>query len=106
MKAQKSSPLSKQKVLPRLKAVDVVLHGVLKLCWDDGMEGLVDLRPIIARGNVFVWLEEPTHFQTVCLSEYGHSIGWVDDAGRHIEFGADMLHALCIKQRELLRLAS
>lgn len=105
MKAQKSSRASKQNTLPRLDAVDVVLHGVLKLRWDDGMEGLVDLRPIIARGNIFTWLQEPSHFSAVALSEYGHSLFWRDDADRPIEFGADMLHALCIKQRELLRLA-
>jgi len=94
-----------KEALPYMKSIKLVLHGILKLRWNDGFEGLVDLRPIIARGNNFVWLQEPEHFAQGELAEYGHSIGWINDKGQHIDFGADMLHALAIKQRDLLLLA-
>ena len=95
---------SPTEALPHIKCIELVLNGVLKLSWNDGLEAVVDLRPIIARGNIFVWLQDPEHFAQGVLAEYGHSIGWIDDQGRQIDFGADMLHELAIKQRELLRL--
>ena len=44
------------KKLPRVIAVQPVIHGVLKVAFDDGYEGVVDLRPLIAKGKVFARL--------------------------------------------------
>ena len=36
-----------------------MIHGVLKIKFDDGYEGVVDLRPLLAKGKVFAWLNTP-----------------------------------------------
>jgi hypothetical protein len=41
------------KTLPRIVTAEPVIHGVLKLVFTDGYEGVVHLRPLIARGRVF-----------------------------------------------------
>ncbi len=46
------------KKLPRIRSAEPVIHGVLKIIWDDGYEGVVDLRPTIARGKDFHLLEK------------------------------------------------
>ena len=37
----------------RMKSVEPVLHGVVKIVWLDGYEAIVDLRPVIASGGIF-----------------------------------------------------
>ena len=92
-----------KKKLPRIVAAEAVIHGVLKLVFNDGYEGVVDLRPIIARERVFTWLQKPKNFQKVRLEEYGHHVFWIDDRGQEIDFGADSLRRDAEKQAELHR---
>ena len=42
------------KKLPRIVSAEAVIHGVLKIVWNDGYEGVVDLRPVIDRGRLEV----------------------------------------------------
>jgi hypothetical protein len=91
------------KKLPRIVFVEPVIHGVLKLAFSDRYEGVVDLRPIIARGRVFTWLQKPKNFQKVRLEKYGHHVYWIDDKGQEIDFGADSLRRDAEKQAELHR---
>src|SRR3954463_5037428 len=37
----------RMKPLPRMTSVEPVIFGVLKIAWNDGYEGVVDLRPVI-----------------------------------------------------------
>ena len=83
-----------------------MIHGVLKLTWDDGYEGLVDLRPLIAHGKIFTYLQSSENFSKVNLDEYGHCILWVNDDGYEIDFGADNLREKAENQAELIRIAS
>ncbi len=92
------------KKLPRLKSAEPVIHGVLKLIFLDGYEGVVDLRPLIARGKIFTWLQNPDNFASVQVDEYGHSIGWVDANGYEIDLGADSLRRDCERQAEVHKL--
>ncbi len=92
------------KKLPRIASVDPVIHGVLKLVFLDGFEGVVDLRPLIAKGKVFTWLQDAEHFRTVHLDEYGHRVYWLDDTGYEIDFGADSLRRDCERQAEIHKL--
>ena len=92
------------KKLPRIKSVEPVIHGVLKIVFLDGYEGVVDLRPVIAKGKIFTWLQDPIHFAAVQVEEYGHSISWVDDTGYEIDFGADGLRRDCERQAEVHKL--
>lgn len=86
-------------------SVSPVIHGVLKIVWTDGYEGVIDLRPLLARGKIFTYLQTPANFEKVKLGEYGHSIYWLDDKGYEIDLSADSLRRDAEKQAELHRLA-
>lgn len=90
----------------RIVSAEPVIHGVLKLSWSDGFEGIVDIRHLMAIGKVYTPLRDSEFFQTVKVTEYGHSIEWIDADGRQIDFGADSLQALSRTQADLLLKAS
>ena len=91
----------------RMKVVEPILYGVLKITWQDGFEAIVDLRPVIADGQVFEFLRQnPARFNDVKLEEYGHSVFWLDEDGDEVDFGSDSLRHRAIRQAEILRLAS
>jgi hypothetical protein len=94
------------KKLPRIVSAEPVIHGVVKIVWTDGYEGVVDLRPTIARGKIFNYLRNPSNFRKVRVSEYGHSIEWINDEGEQIDFGADTLRLKSENQARLNEVAS
>jgi hypothetical protein len=91
----------------RMKSVEPVLHGVVKIVWLDGYEAIVDLRPVIAEGDIFACLRgSPARFNSVKLAEFGHAITWLDNDGDEIDFGSDQLRRRAERQAAILRLAS
>ncbi|MGO9743596.1 MAG: DUF2442 domain-containing protein [Roseiarcus sp.] len=92
------------KKLPCITLAEPVIHGVLKIRFDDGYEGVVDLRPLIAKGKVFSWLETPAHFAAVRVDEFGHSLSWLDGQGYTIDLSADSLRRDAERQAEVHRL--
>jgi hypothetical protein len=94
------------KKLPRIVVAEAVIHGVLKIVWNDGYEGIVDLRPTIARGRIFTYLQKPENFAKVGVSEYGHSVEWINDDGDAIDFSADTLRTKAENQARLNEVAS
>ena len=94
------------KILPRILKVEAVIHGVVKLVWNDGYEGIVDLRPVISDGDIFEYLRSPDNFNNVKTDEYGHCIVWLDEKGREIDFGADRLREKAEDQARLIKLVS
>lgn len=103
----RSSPgQNRVKKLPRIVSAMSVIHGVLKIVWNDGYEGVVDLRPTIARGRIFTYLQNPKNFAKVRVSDYGHSIEWINEKGEEIDFGADTLRAKAENQARLNEVAS
>jgi hypothetical protein len=91
----------------RMKSVEAILYGVVKIAWTDGFEAIVDLRPVLSEGEMFEFLRRsPDRFSEVRLSEFGHSIYWLDDDGDEIDFGADSLRRRAERQAAILRLAS
>ena len=90
--------------IPRITHAEPVIHGVLKLVFQDGYEGVIDLRPVIARGKIFSWLQSPDHFAQVKVDEFGHSISWTNTEGHEIDFGADGLRRDTERQAEIHRL--
>ena len=90
--------------LPHIVSAEPVIPGVLKVAFDDGFEGVVDLRPLIGKGKIFAWLETPAHFAEVAVDEFGHSISWLDDAGYTIDLSADSLRRDAERQAEMHRL--
>jgi hypothetical protein len=93
--------------IPRMTSVEAVLFGVVKIVWADGYEAVVDLRPVISEGEMFAFLRTaPERFAQAKLSEFGHTIVWIDDDGDEIDFGSDSLRRRAERQAEILRLAS
>jgi hypothetical protein len=93
MPIRSASRQNRLKKLPRIMSAQPVIHGVLKIVWNDGYEGVVDLRPTIARGRIFTYLQNAKNFAKVRVSEFGHSIEWINGRGEEINFGADTLRA-------------
>jgi hypothetical protein len=91
---------------PRIISAKPVIHGVLKIAWNDGYEGVVDLRPVIDRGRIFAYLRDKKNFARLKLDEYGHSIGWVNEKGEEIDFGADNLREKAENQAKLQKLVA
>jgi hypothetical protein len=106
MPVRSSSRQNRLKKLPRIISAQPVIHGVLKIVWNDGYEGVVDLRPTIARGRIFTYLQNAKNFTKVRVSEYGHSIEWINEKGEQIDFGADGLRAKAENQARLNEVAS
>ncbi|HLH49677.1 MAG TPA: DUF2442 domain-containing protein [Roseiarcus sp.] len=78
--------------ITRMTAVEPILYGVIKVAWIDGYEAVVDLRPVISEGEVFEFRRRaPQRFDEVRLSDFGHSIYWLDDMGDEIDFGSESL---------------
>jgi hypothetical protein len=90
--------------LPRIKTVEPIMSGVLKLVFLDGYEGVVDLRPLLSKGGVFSPLQDPAHFARVKVDEFGHSVGWIDDDGYEVDLSADGLRRDCERQAEIHKL--
>ena len=86
----------------RPQAAEAVLPGVLKLSWNDGYEGIVDLRGIIAEGDLFATLRDPELFRKVRVAEFGHSIFWGDEGSEDVDFGCDRLREIAEQQAALL----
>jgi hypothetical protein len=94
------------KKLPRIVSATPVIHGVLKIVWNDGYEGVVDLRPTIARGRIFTYLQSPKNFGKLRVSEYGHSIEWMNEKREEIDFSSDTLRSKAENQARLNEVAS
>jgi len=88
--------------IPRITSAEPVIFGVLKIGWNDGYMGLVDLRPVIARGQIFTYLQQPENFLKFQIGEYGHGIVWINEQGDEIDFGADSLRQRAEQQAALL----
>src|SRR5690348_9029947 len=71
--------------IPRIVSAEPVIQGVLKIEWDDGYAGIVDLRPVIDRGGVLACLQDPNRFREMQVGEYGHSVFW-RNRGEEIDF--------------------
>jgi hypothetical protein len=91
--------------ISRIMSADAVIHGVLKIQWDDGYTEIVDLRPVIERGKIFSYLQEPKNFEKLKVGENGYGVVWVNENGEEIDFGADSLRQRAEKQAELNRVA-
>jgi hypothetical protein len=90
-----------------MHSAEPVIYGVVKIVWKDGFAGVVDLRPLLAKGEMFEFLRAtPNRFNDLKLEEHGHKIYWLDDAGEEIDFGSDSLRQRAERQAGLLHLAS
>ena len=86
----------------RITAAEAVLPGVLKITWNDGYEGLVDLRAAIAEGELFAHIRNPENFKQLRVESYGHSIYWGEEGEEEVDFGCDRLREMAEQQAALL----
>jgi len=90
-----------------MHSAEPVIFGVVKIVWKDGFAGIVDLRPLLAKGEMFEFLRvNPARFDDLKLEEHGHKIFSLDDQGDEIDFGSDSLRQRAERQAGLLHLAS
>ena len=90
-----------------MHSAEPVIFGVVKIVWEDGFAGIVDLRPLLAKGEMFEFLRAiPARFDGLRLEEHGHKIFWLDDQGDEVDFGSDSLRQRAERQAGLLHLAS
>jgi hypothetical protein len=82
------------KKLPSIVEAQPVIHSVLMVKFDDGYEGVIDLRPLMAKGKIFAWLSAPEHFAVVRVDEFGRSVSRQDDKGYVIDLSADSLRPM------------
>jgi hypothetical protein len=88
-------------------SAEPVIFGVVKIVWKDGFAGIVDLQPLLARGEMFEFLRaNPARFDDLKLEDHGYKIFWLDDQGDEIDFGSDSLRQRAERQASLLHLAS
>jgi hypothetical protein len=88
--------------LLRITAAEAVVPGVLKLTWNDGYEGVVDLRGVIASGEIFGHIRDPENFKKVRVESYGHHIYWGEEGNEEVDFGCDRLREMAEEQAALL----
>jgi hypothetical protein len=91
--------------IPRIVSAETVIHGILKIEWNDGYVGVVDLWPVISRGKIFTYLQDARNFQKFHVGEYGHALIWINENGEEIDVGAGSLRQRAEKQSELHRQA-
>jgi hypothetical protein len=90
-----------------MHSAEPVIFGVVKIVWKDGFAGIVDLRPLLARGEMFEFLRvSPARFDQLKLEDHGYKIFWLDDQGDEIDFGSVSLRQRAERQAGLLHLAS
>jgi hypothetical protein len=90
-----------------MRSAEPVIFGVVKIVWKDGFAGIVDLRPVLAEGEMFEFLRaNPARFGDLKLEDYGHNIFWPDDGNVEIDFASDSLRRRAERQARLLYLAS
>src|SRR6476660_692023 len=84
-----------------------VIFGAVKIVWQDAFACIVDLRPLLAKGEMCEFLRTtPARFDDLKLEEHGFMLFWLDDHGDQIDFGSDSLRQRAERQAGLLHLAS
>lgn len=81
-----------------ITSVEPMRYGVLRLAWDDGYQGDVDLRELIAEGEIFEHIRNPENFRQVQLESYGHHIYWGEEGEEIVDLGCDGLRELAEEQ--------
>ena len=70
--------------------VQAVRYPILRIVFEDGLAGELDLSDEIAHGEMFAPLKDPEYFRQVAVAPGGRSFGWnLDEIGGEIDFCAD-----------------
>ena len=84
--------------MKRITAVQTLPDHKLKLRYDDGVEGVVNLSAEVGKGMFVAW-KDPRHFASVKIVHDGRSLEWPGE----IDLCADALYLeiTCMKPEEL-----
>jgi Protein of unknown function (DUF2442) len=78
----------------RVTRIAIPAYPVIRLTFDDGLTGDIDLGADILRGPIFAPLKDEAIFRQVALADDGRSFGWnLDVIGSEIDLGADAARA-------------
>ncbi len=73
--------------LHRFASVEALQYPVIRVTFDDGVSGTLDLADEIANGPIFAPLKDQDFFRTVAVGEDGRTFGWrLDEPGHEIDF--------------------
>ena len=76
--------------LHRVASVEALGYPTLRVTFDDGIEGVLDLSESIAERVTFAPLKDEAYFRTIRLSADGRTFGWnLDAVGCEIDFCPD-----------------
>ena len=86
---------------PLIVSVEPVMFGVLHVVFDDGYEGVLDLRSVMGKA---IWqnIRTKEDFFEVELEQFGSHLSWPRGGGA-TELPADGVRATCERQETLLR---
>ena len=74
----------------RIASVQPVQYPTLRITFDDGVGGILDLSDLIADGAIFAPLKDQAYFRTVSVGEDGWTFGWnLHALGHEIDFCPD-----------------
>ena len=74
----------------RIAAVEALDYPTLRITFDDGVAGILDLSDLITDGPVFAPLKDEACFRAVAVGEHGRTFGWnLDIEGQEIDFCSD-----------------
>src|SRR5580704_9661240 len=95
-RAQRARLMMPRKILPRIVAVAPGDKPMtLRVRWDKGEEGLIDVSGMIQSFLVYAPLRQsPELFRQVRVGEYGTDVVWIDE----IDMAADTLWRLAQEQ--------
>jgi hypothetical protein len=80
---------------PRITAIEVVSHGILRLSWNDRETLTVDISDSwVGKRGPAARLSDPGYFALAQIGEHGLSVDWPDDFG----IGADTLYCDALSQ--------
>ena len=79
-------------MMHRIVAVEPLPDHRLRLSYEDGYVGEVDLAYTRPQGGITAFIRDPDVFETVRISESGHALAWGDpDEGDGVDMCADAL---------------
>jgi hypothetical protein len=86
---------------PLIACVEPVMFGVLRIVFDDGYEGVLDLRSVMGKG---IWQNIRTRedFFEIEVAPNGGHVSWPKGDGM-TELPADGVRLTCERQESLLR---
>jgi Protein of unknown function (DUF2442) len=84
---------------PLIASVEPVMFGVLRVVFDDGYEGILDLRSVMGQ-TIWQTIRTKEDFFEVELEQFGSHLSWPKGG---TELPADGVRAACERRETLLR---